>query len=358
MYERKNCKFKMKLTTEPFEYRLQENKLPDNFSDQYINDYPGEYIKEYCSNPECREYEAALDGTFSAPLDQGKDPILTEYVEQNIIPEIINAAFGEDKKYDHFYVNCHYDMPGSSLGIHNDLKDFRWLITNQIYMDESDQGVRLLNRDASPNKRVPCNPNLFYSLEATPYSWHDVPDLHSEKRSILFRVGKRKHKTVAQPSSKSDTAYVIFNGHHRDSHYAKLGLRMGNLTESWIANMGAKNIYHIRWRDPSTIRPVLNFAVQNHSRVVVMLSGYFPADLDDRNDVCQDYTGQYTLEPNKNVEHYHLITDDNIKDVADAVFCKDTYSAITEAESVLWDYTQNKNYLNYKNIRLRWNPED
>lgn len=349
----------MKLHKVPFEYRIQEDYLPEIFSDRYYNEYPSEYIKEYCSNPEVSEYEAGLDGTFSAPLDQGKDPEITKFVEDNVLPEIMNNVYGEEKHYDHFYVNCHYDMPGSSLGIHNDYKDFRWLITNQIYFDDSDQGVRLLNRDASANKRLKCRPNLFYSLEATPYSWHDVPDLHSEKRSVLFRVGKRKHKTVANPSKVNNTAYVIINDHHKDSHYAKLGMRMGNLTEAWLVKMGAKNIYHSRWRDNATIKQVLHFASQNHEKVVVLLSGYFPTDLHERNDVCQLYTGSYKLQPNTNVKGYHLITDKNIQNVADAVFCnQNAYPEITEAENVLFDYTTSKQYLNYKSIRLKWLAED
>jgi len=347
----------------PFQYHISENYLPEKFFKRYYEEYPVQYIKDYCMNPEVPEHESALEGTFSAPLDSwpetpelAYDQEIVEYIRDNVLSEVMTASLGKVYSYDHHYVNCHYDLPGSSLGIHNDLKDFRWLITNQIYMDSSDQGVRLLNRDASGNKRLNCEPNMFYSLQATPFSWHDVPELHTEKRSVLFRVGKRKHKTVAQPDSNNDTAYVIYNNFHNDQHYAKLGLRMGNLTEAWIDNLGGKNIYHSRWRCEDTLKKVCRYAAKHHKRVIVVLSGYMPSSLDALSDstVCKEYTGSsLDFKKNTDAQEYHRITEENKLQVADAVFGKpEAYPEIANAEEILFKYTEEKRYMNFKEINL------
>ena len=71
------------------------------------------------------------------------------------------------------------DEPGSHLEIHNDLKNFRWLITNQIYLDTNDQGVKLLDKEGNVVKQVEEVPGQMYSIFATPYSWHMVDELHT-----------------------------------------------------------------------------------------------------------------------------------------------------------------------------------
>jgi hypothetical protein len=339
----------------PFDYRVINNFMPDNLFDRYYNNYPVDYIKQYCSNPEVSEHSASLYGNYSAPMDDEEtpyDPELLTYVQDQLLSDIIKSELGSVAPYDHFFVNCHYDMPGSSLEVHNDLKDFRWLITNQIYLDHSDQGVRLLNRDGSPSVKLDCEPNMFYSMPATPYSWHDVPELHTAKRSILFRVGKRKWRTIAAPK-QDETAYIIYNNYHCDSHYAKLGLRMGNLTEAWFEEKGVGNIYHTKWRDPVHLNKLVDYATKRHSRVRVVLSGYFPSvnpEIIKDNAAMQTVTNDFKgLAVSVEEPCYHQVTENNIRLVARAVFGdRAAYPEIYEAEQVLWEYTQSKRYLKYK----------
>lgn len=345
----------MKPIKTPFDHHIVNKFMPPRLFDRYYNDYPVDYIKEYCANPEVSEHTASLDGNYSAPLEQ-RDPELLEYVRDDLLPTIITSELGYAASYDHFYINCHYDLPGSSLEVHNDLKDFRWLMTNQIYLDSSDQGARLLNRDGTTAVKLNCEPNMFYSIPASPYSWHDVPELHTAKRSVLFRVGKRKWRTVASPNFGA-TAYIIYNNYHADSHYAKLGQRMGNLTEAWLEEKGIRNIYHTKWRDPEHLTKLIKFASKRHSRVRVVLSGYFPVvspEVLKDNTVMRTVTDDFKgLAADPHEHYYHQITDDNIALVAQAVFGeKDAYPEIYDAEKVLWEYTQSKRYLKYENIRM------
>lgn len=341
----------------PFDHYVVKNFMPPWLFERYDQEYPADYIKQYCANPEVSEHQASLDGNYSAPLDQKDyryDTELMSYIKDTLLPTIVTTELGANKKYDHFYVNCHYDLPGSSLDIHNDLKDFRWLMTNQIYLDSSDQGARLLNRDGSTAVKLGCEPNMFYSIPATPYSWHDVPELHTEKRSILFRVGRRRWRTRAAAHIGA-TAYIIYNNYHADSHYAKLGLRMGNLTEAWLHHKGARNIYHTKWRDPEHLMKMVNYAKGKHAKVRVVLSGYFPLvnpqGLGD-NTAMQTVTDSFNgMSPDPHHMYYHQITDANINSVADAVFGnRSAYPEIYDAEQVLWNYTQSKAYLNYEDI--------
>lgn len=343
----------------PFDHYIVKNFMPPWLFEKYYNDYPVDYIKEYCSDPNVSEHEASLYGNYSAPLDQKDyryDAELIDYIKKDLLPVIIKTELLNLRSYDHFYVNCHYDLPGSSLDVHNDLKDFRWLMTNQIYLDNSDQGVRLLNQDGSPAMRLPCEPNMFYSIPATPYSWHDVPELESEKRSILFRVGKRRWKTVAAPHLKN-SCVIIYNNYHSDSHYAKLGLRMGNLTEAWLESKNVRNILHSKWRDPDHLMQLVRKAKRRYSEVRVVLSGYFPTsnptNLAD-NPVMQTVKDPDTfvpMEPDPHYMYYHRITDDNIDAVAQAVFGnRDAYPSIYDAEEVLRSYTKSKRHLIYSDF--------
>ena len=305
----------------PYSYLFEDKFLPRIVFDSVDQSYPLDYIKEYCADPNVSEHEASLDGNFSAAVM--REPIL-EHITNRFLPQLKTRILGSNLDHDHHYVNYHYDLAGSSLGVHNDYKNFRWLITCQIYFDDTPEGVRLLDHNANPVHRLPCKPNYMYAIPADPFTWHDVPKLEENKRSILFRVGKRRHRTVANPHP-NEPAWVIVNDNHDDTHYAKLGPRMGNLTEAWLWHNECYNIYHTNWReDPAR---VVAKARKNHTVVNVINSGDFV------------HMGDFR------------VTGDNYKQVADCVFGNsDSISEIVEAEMVLKDYHATRSYMNYKNI--------
>jgi len=319
------------------------------FFKKYRDGYPVEWIKEYCSNPEVSEHESSLYGNYSAGLEH-YDLELLEWVE-NQLPDIKLNAVGREVKHDHFYTNFHYDEQGSWLEPHNDLKDMRWLVTSQIYMNNN-QGARLLDRELNVTKQIPCYPNLFYSIVADPWSWHDVPEVNKHKQSILFRVGKRRSNSIAHPDDENDTAYIIYNNFQKDRHYAKLGPRMGNLTEAHLHSLGAKNIMHTAWRSEESLHRNIKKALQRHTRVVIVLSGYLvPSVTIADNTALQTLTDANTpvnLDENVEIAEYFRVTDANIDDYADCVFSDLSGDhVLAEAEQVMYTYYKNKLHLNY-----------
>lgn len=280
----------------------------------YCNNYPDDYIIDYAMDPSVPEYASALHGNYSAPVqEQG----FLDWIHDRWLPELKVIHLGKEYKHDHHYVNYHMDDEGSWLETHNDLKGFRWLITSQIYLNDS-TGVVVGDR------AIPCKTNYFYSLDASPYSWHNVPTLLNIKKSILFRVGKKRHKTVAH-LQQDKPAWVIVNDGHSDSHYAKLGLRMGNLTEAWLHHLGYANIYHSEWRqDPSEIIALAN---RKHKDVTVIQSGEFP------------------------FEEHITLTDANINDYAEQMFNADKYNTpFARLEKIMAHYYKSRRHLDYSDI--------
>ena len=319
------------------------------FFKKYRDGYPVEWIKEYCSNPEVSEHESSLYGNYSAGLEH-YDLELLEWVE-NQLPDIKLNAVGREVKHDHFYTNFHYDEQGSWLEPHNDLKDMRWLVTSQIYMNNN-QGARLLDRELNVTKQIPCYPNLFYSIVADPWSWHDVPEVNKHKQSILFRVGKRRSNSIAHPDDENDTAYIIYNNFQKDRHYAKLGPRMGNLTEAHLHSLGAKNIMHTAWRSEESLHRNIKKALQRHTRVVIVLSGYLVPSLTIADNTAlqtlTDANMTVNLDENVEIAEYFRVTDANIDDYADCVFSDLSGDhVLVKAEQVMYTYYKNKLHLNY-----------
>jgi len=295
-----------------------------NYLQRYYDNYPEEYIRLHCANPENREHQDAKWGNYSAPVI---DTDFLSFIRWELVDDCKWRFLGNPYyEHDHHYTNYHMDEPGSHLEPHNDLKNFRWLITAQVYLDESDQGVRILDRNLNVVRTVPNKPNTGYFISASPYSWHDVPELHSLKRSILFRVGKRKHKTLAHPMP-GKPAWVVVHDGHDDTHYAKLGLRMGNLTEAWLHEQECYNIYHTDWRAKDSDK-IIDYARDVHGTVNVVFSGEFP------------HLGNY------------FITQDNFEYTADVVFGRTTNSILTEAENVMYRYYKNNLHMNYVDIPL------
>lgn len=334
------------------------NWLPENLAEKYTNHYPVDYIKEYCANPEVSEHLCSLDGNFSAPAEDF-DLELTDYIKSKL-PEIMQEGLGVVREdLDHFYINFHYDTEGAWIEPHNDLKDFRWRITNQIYMNEN-QGARILDKKLNIIDEFPCEPNIFYNIVAGPWSWHDVPNLKSTKKSILFRIGKRRHRTVAHVDTSHDVGYVIFNHYQNDSHYAKLGFRIGNMTEAWLYNLGARNIYHSGWRDEATLVKSINRALKRHSTVHVLASGFMPSTLEEvkANSVVQTLnkdnnkvdTDCFML--SKPPVGYQRLTDDNIDEYVDIVFNSFETSdhPLAQGERIMYEYYKNDLHLNYESL--------
>jgi hypothetical protein len=336
----------------PFWYTVQPGALPEEWQEFYTNNYPEEYIREYCANPDVSEHASSLDGNFSAPVIEEQ---FRDWIKYEQLPLLKNVFLRQERSHDHHYVNFHMDDAGSSLEVHNDLKNFRWLITSQIYLDNSSDGVRLLNWRGEPHTQLMCENSLMYSIFASPWSWHDVLPIKGLKRSILFRVGKRRHNTVAHPES-TDTAYVIVNRNHSDIHYAKLGQRMGNLTEAWLHNQGVRNIYHTDWRADTD--HVIQIASARHRTVRCVPSGFFP---DQHPDLMPDSsvlrTGNSSIDWNA-TRDFFLITDQNYSHVADTIFRRTDWSntgisVIQDAENIMKNYYDAGLHLNYQDLVAR-----
>lgn len=289
--------------------------LPSEYLERYSGlNYPQDYIIDYAMNPEVSEYESALHGNYSAPV-QEQD--FLDWIKHRWLPELKVMMLGEEYEHDHHYVNYHMDDEESWLETHNDMKGFRWLITSQIYLNKS-QGVVIGDRT------IPCRENYMYALLASPYSWHHVPELINLKKSILFRVGKKRHRTVLN-YNYDEPAWLIVNDDHSDRHYAKIGPRMGNLTEAWLINQGKYNIYHTDWR--ASYVDMHAKLLERHKTVCVIPSGEFPGLGDVR------------------------VTDENIDAVAHEIFNPGT-GIISQAEAVMKEHYHNRLHLNYRSIGL------
>lgn len=335
-------------------YTVKENWLPDHLADNLVDNYPIEDIKEWCADPKCKDHESSLHGNYSAPAEEF-DPELYAYIESKL-DEIAIEHLGENKSRDQFYISFHYDISQAWLEPHNDLKDFRWRITNQVYLNEN-QGARILDRKLNIIGEFPCKPKVYYSILATPWSWHDVPEISSEKKSIVFRIGKFTFKSIAHPNPDNKNAYIIVNNFHRDPHYAKLGLRMGNLTEAWLYNLGAQNIYHTKWRSEDNMHKNVRHALKNHDKVYVIASGLLPNSIEDLNNcpAVQIITKDNPTADNngfKDCENYYRLTDDNISEYADIVFGGYISSdhRLAKAEILMSDYYARDLHLNYKDL--------
>jgi len=294
--------------------------LPKHFADKYINNYPEQWIRDYCSNPEVDEHDSSLYGNYSGPAEL-YDMELCDWIEYTVLPVLKTQMLGNVYNHDHHYVSYHMDEQNSWLEHHNDLKKFRWLITSQVYLNNN-QGVIVIEKDGE--RTIPCKPNYFYAIKASPFSWHYVPEVKEQKNSILFRVGKKNCNTIANPHP-TKPAWVIVNDNHCDAHYAKLGLRMGNLTEAWLHHNECYNIYHSNWREDPT--RIINKAERKHEVVNVINSG--------------EFINSETI----------TLTDDNINDYAEQMFNFESYDTTwSNLEKVMKNYYDNDCHMNYSDI--------
>lgn len=304
----------------PYKHSINSKFMNAEYLERYTKNYPEEFIREWCADPTHTEHNDSKWGNYSAPV---QDEDFLTHIEETVLDDLKIKFLKRPLPHDHHYVNFHMDEPGSFLEPHNDLKNFRWLITSQVYLDNSNQGVRILDRELKQVKKVPNLPNTAYTICADPFSWHDVKELKALKRSILFRVGKRKHKTVAH-YEPNEPCWIIINDNHDDTHYAKLGLRMGNLLEAWLHFSECKNIYHTDWRGDG--QKLIDYAKEKHPDVNVVFSGEFPQ------------LGEY------------WITQNNYEYTADVIFGKRKHGMLTDLENIMFDYYKNGHHLNYVDI--------
>ena len=127
---------------------------------------------------------------------------------------------------------------------------------------------------------------------------------------------------------------------------------MGNLTEAHLHSLGAKNIMHTAWRSEESLHRNIKKALQRHTRVVIVLSGYLVPSLTiSDNTALQTLTDANTpvnLDENVEIAEYFRITDANIDDYADCVFSDLSGDhVLAEAEQVMYTYYKNKLHLNY-----------
>jgi len=311
--------------SEPFTYYTKEKFFHDATFAYLDKTYPYDKIYNYAKLEGTHEAKGIAENNYVLPLeiadyedgiDEGKqqqfypafDTILDE------LPKLKKVIYGKDFDHDSFYVNYHHDLDGSFIETHNDLKDFRWLVTCQIYFDYGNQGAWTVDKHGEMHSQVPQKPNFFYAIPATNYSWHCVDDIVDTKRSILFRFAKRRHRSVLRPS-KSKLAFVIDNTiKHSDKTYIKMSMRMGNLTEAWLASKDCENIFHTKWKDEEQKQRLLYHLIERGYDPVVIPSGCFPD-----NPLSPEHD-EYIVIKEKDAERY----DDMVfrKDDSDPLFCK------------------------------------
>lgn len=285
-----------------------------------------EEMKSYCDNPESFEHDNAQHGNYSMPTDQTKNAQWLEdyFVNTKTTEKITTALYGKSLKHDHSYVNLHWDRYDTSLGVHNDQKKYRWLVTGQLYVDGFEKdGVILQDDNLKEISQIPLEPNLFYAMATSMYSWHHVKNIHKDKVSVLVRFGKRKINTVTNRDDSKDYAIVIVNNGHYDGHYSKLGMRMANITESWLSKQGYSNIHMSDWKNDESLERLKNYCNQFYNKTIYVPSGYL-----GESDILNNEINSNDIE---------LITKENINDFAQIVFNRSTAqnSRFTEGEKTL-----------------------
>ena len=188
----------------------------------------------------------------------------------------------------------------------------------------------------SVNAQRPKKPNSSEILESI------------QKLNVLASV----LYVAAHPDDENDTAYIIYNNFQKDRHYAKLGPRMGNLTEAHLHSLGAKNIMHTAWRSEESLQRNIKKALQRHTRVVIVLSGYLVPSLTIADNTAlqtlTDANMTVNLDENVEIEEYFRVTDANIDAYADCVFSDLSGDhVLVKAEQVIYTYYKNKLHLNY-----------
>lgn len=300
---------------EPFAHLICENYMtPDEFANckSAIN---FNEMKAYCDDPDSFEHDNAQHGNYSMPTDETKHAGWLEnyFTNRDTTDKITQALYGQVLTPDHCYVNLHWDCSDTSLGVHNDQKKYRWLVTGQLYVDGHEQdGVILQDDNLKEITQVPLKPNLFYAMATSMYSWHHVKHVKQDKVSVLVRFGKRKINTVTARDDTKEYAIVIVNDNHYDGHYSKLGMRMANITEAWLYNQGYKNIHMSDWKNSESLQRLKQYCDHYYDKTIFVPSGYL-GEVD-------------ILSTDIDSKHIEIITKDNVEQFAQTIFDRSTYN--------------------------------
>lgn len=256
--------------------------IKDNFlsNDKFLNIkniFDTEEIIKYCSNTEVAEHEASKKGNYSFPVElfQKSDDFIFSIFNDDFFLKQTERLLGRTHQHHFSYANFHYDLTNTCLGIHNDLKDYRWLITSQLYIegDEND-GVILFDQHTNQEIPIKLRPNTFYSLLAEPYSWHYVNTLKQNKKSLLIRWGQKKIFTIVNKDENLKTAILILGDLQYNDDDLKIGSRMQNLTEAWLINQGYKNIFNSPWKNVDLFYKLMNYLLKNYDKICIVPAGY------------------------------------------------------------------------------------
>lgn len=299
----------------PYSHLMQENYMSDDDFEKCKSSISFEEIKAYCDNPQSFEHENAQHGNYSMPTDLTQNAKWLEdyFINEKTINTITENLYGKILTPDHWYVNLHWDSKDTSLGIHNDQKKYRWLVTGQLYIDGNEKdGVILQDDNLNEITQIPLKPNLFYAMATSMYSWHHVKHIKQDKISILVRFGRRQITTVTNRDDNHDYSILIKNDGHYDGHYSKLGMRMANMTEAWLSNQGYKNIHISDWKNKDYFKKIHEHCNKNYSKVIVVPSGYL-----GEKDLLTDNIDKNDIE---------FITKENIDQFANIIFNRSKYN--------------------------------
>lgn len=305
----------MQIFKNPYSHLIAENYMPPADFQRCKNSISFDEMKTYCDDPEVHEHDNAQHGNLSMPTDLTKDAgwLFDYFANDKIYNSITSALYGKPLQPDHTYINLHWDSYDTSLGVHNDQKKYRWLVTGQLYVQGNEtDGVILQDDDLNEITQVPLKPNLFYAMATSMYSWHHVKHIKEDKVSILVRFGKKQINTITNFDPSCKYGIIIHNDGHYDGHYSKLGMRMANITEAWLYNQGYANIHMSEWRNDSSLTKLQKYCKKYYDKTIVVPSGYL-GEKDLLNQQIQ-------------VQDVEKITKDNIKSMAEIIFNRNTYT--------------------------------
>jgi len=297
----------------PYAHLIKKNWMTDKEFERCKSAIDFEEIKGYCDDPEVHEHDNAVHGNYSMPCDLTKHGtwIVDYFANKTNFDLITKSLYGKELEPDHSYINLHWDNADTSLSVHNDQKKYRWLVTGQLYVEgDSKDGVILQDDDLNEITQVPLEPNLFYAMATSMYSWHHVKHIKKNKISILVRFGKKQINTVTNFDKTRDYAIIIKNDGHYDGHYSKLGMRMANMTEAWLYNQGYHNIHMSEWKNQKSFDRLEEYCERYYRKVLIVPSGY----LGERDLLTQHVR----------YDDIEKIKEENIKQKANIIFNRNT----------------------------------
>ena len=316
----------METFSQPYPHIIADNWMSDEDFERCKNAISFDEMKAYCDDPEVHEHGNATHGNYSMPCDLTKNAqwLVDYFANEKNFQTITKQLYGRELEPDHSYINLHWDSADTSLGIHNDQKKYRWLVTGQLYVQgNADDGVVLQDDNLNEVTQVPFRSNLFYAIATSMFSWHHVKHIKEDKISILVRFGKKQINTVTNYDKTRDYGIIIHNANHYDGHYSKLGMRMANMTEAWLHNQGYHNIHMSEWKNEKSFDRLQQYCDSYYRRTIIVPSGY----LGDRNLLKQEIKSS----------DIEKITEENIKQKAEIMFNRDDHddSRFKQGETVL-----------------------